>query len=128
MATCEPNITATGQRRRQSLGLLAGAVTIIMLVAAWTGRAPVGVRLLVFVPALVSALGLLQARRRTCVVRAMEGMVEQDAARPATAAPGAAQASRTMAWAIVRDALLLALLATALAAIPHLSGARTPPT
>lgn len=120
MITRVPNITEAGRRRRQVLGLGAGAITLLMLAAAWSGRPPMAVRALVFVPACISALGLLQARRQTCVVRAIEGRREQDGGGAVDAQPGAAHASRRVAAGIVRDVILVGLLATAAAVLPAL--------
>lgn len=121
MDTCLPNITPTGQHRRRVLGIGAALITLLMLAAAWAGRPPMAVRALVFVPACISALGFLQARRQTCVVRAMEGRREQDQGGAVAAEPAAARASQRVAAGIVRDVILVGLLATAAAVLPALT-------
>jgi hypothetical protein len=87
-----------------------------MLVAVVLRRDPLSMRLLVFVPAFVSALGVLQARRGTCVARAVEGRTERDGAPAIRADAIAMKASRGAATMIVRDAVLVGLAGAALAA------------
>ena len=113
---CPPNITSRGRRRRRALGVASGVVALLMLVAVVVRRDPISVRLLVFVPTFVSALGMLQAQRGTCVARAMEGRTERDGA-PAMAADAAAvKASRRVATVVVRDAAFIGLAGAAVAA------------
>lgn len=109
-----PNISEKGRRQRRMLGIVAGVLAVLMLLAVVWLNAPVAVRLLVFVPAFVSALGWLQSRRGTCVALAFSGGRAADCEIAASVAE-ASRASRGVAWTIVRDALLVGLLAAILA-------------
>lgn len=112
-----PNISDKGRRRRRNLGIVAGLIAVAMLVAAVRQDAPLPVRLLVFVPAFVSALGFLQARRGTCVALAFSGRREADCFIAASVAE-TDRASRAVGWTILRDALLVGLFAALLAVAP----------
>jgi hypothetical protein len=87
----------------------------MVLVAVVVRRDLLSRRLLVFVPAFDSALGMLQAQRGTCVARALEGRIEHDGAPAGAADPAAVAASRGAAAMIVRDAALVGLAGAALA-------------
>ena len=115
MPDYKPNISATGAARRRQMGWrflviwFAGVVLSIGLALPWWVRA------LLVVPAAVSAVYLVQARRMTCVLRAGEGTFEGDD-MSTTAAPAAdATASRQVAFGIWRDTLLLGALGGLLA-------------
>ena len=72
---CE-NLNELGVRRRRTLGLL-GAGGVLALAVGLSGvRAPATAYLLLALPAWAMALGLLQARERTCVRLAALGVRE----------------------------------------------------
>ncbi len=112
---CEANIAPEGIRRRTQVGVvglvlaLAGVAGAMAVGAAWYWRA------LVFIPAGLSAFGFIQARRRTCVARAAEGVIELGDFSRKAQPPEKLAASRRVAKTIQRDALLVAVGAAALA-------------
>ena len=59
------NIGPAGRRRRRILGAIIIAVGLAMVAAFIAARAVPGWVLVAFVPFLVGALGLIQARERT---------------------------------------------------------------
>jgi hypothetical protein len=59
------NIGPGGRRRRSILGAAALALGVALAAALVLGGAPLGARLLVFVPFALGALGLLQAQGQT---------------------------------------------------------------
>jgi hypothetical protein len=59
------NIGSSGRRRRYILGAVALAVGLGLAAGLVLGGAPVGLRLLVFLPFAFGALGVLQARGHT---------------------------------------------------------------
>ncbi len=59
------NITARGQARRMGLGLVMAAVTLATGAALYLLAAPRPWRLMVFLPTVASAHGVLQARAKT---------------------------------------------------------------
>lgn len=79
-------------------------------------------RLSVFAPAAIAAFGYLQASRNTCVKHAREGTREADDSMRAVQVGDDVElrASRRVAAAIQRDAMLFAAAAAALAALSSL--------
>lgn len=59
------NIGAGGRRRRYILGAAALGLGVALAAALVLGGAPLGARLLVFLPFAFGALGVLQARGHT---------------------------------------------------------------
>ena len=74
-------------------------------------------RALVFVPAGLAAISLLQVRRNTCVARAAEGTFEHEDFSRTPAPDEDVAASRRVATGIRRDSLLIAVACGVLAAI-----------
>ena len=116
-SACKPNISASGRRRRRLLGIagfgaaLATGVVLIAFHVEWYWRA-IGV----FVPALVGASGLLQARRSTCIARARDGTFENEDSTTTKMADIDVRASRKVGEAISRDVLVIGVIAAAIAA------------
>jgi hypothetical protein len=112
------NIGARERRLRNQIGV-AGAVLTLLTIGALieTHAAPL-MRLIVLVPAFMSAMGFLQARARTCVGFARKGIrvlgdSRQDAQKVADDAMAkkiAAQARRVYAQATVAVAVLTLLV------------------
>lgn len=114
-AVCRPNISALGRKMRTRAGYFAIAVAVVATVATFVLHSPPLVRFFATMVPLASGLAsLLQVRRHTCVLRAVEGTFEHDDARTKTKmAEDDVRASRKMAVTIVRDATLIAVAVAA---------------
>ena len=115
-AACAPNIATAGRRRREQFGRQWAALALVALAAGVAFRLPWLVRALLVVPAWLSAVGFLQARRSTCLLRVRQGTLERDDFTTEPASAEAVAASRKVAATIQRDALLIGLGAGAIAA------------
>ncbi|HEX4461768.1 MAG TPA: hypothetical protein VIA18_27500 [Polyangia bacterium] len=116
-AACRPNISPAGMRRRVRVGwasVVVGAIVFAGLVALHTKWY---VRLAMFLPASLAAIGFLQASRKTCVARAGEGTFEHDDFSKTPAPDDDVRRSRAMAATINRDSLLIGVAAAVLAAL-----------
>jgi hypothetical protein len=69
---------------------------------------------LLFLPGATAAVGLLQARRNTCIKRAAEGTFEHDDFSTTQAPDDEVAASRVVAAGIRRDTVLAGLVAAAI--------------
>lgn len=116
-ASCRPNISPAGVRRRVRFGLWNVAAGVVLVVALVALRAPWYAGLAAFVPGALAAVGLLQARRKTCVSRAAEGTFEHEDFSKTPAAEDEVRASRAVAATITRDAILVGLAAAALTTV-----------
>ena len=67
---CKANISPSGRRRRMRFGNQWLVVSVALLVVLVVMRVPWYGGLALFIPAALSAVGFLQARRNTCVMRA----------------------------------------------------------
>ncbi len=116
-AACRPNISGAGRRRRSRIGYIATVISLGLLAffiargTAWYLRA------LIFLPAGLAAISLLQVRRNTCVARAAEGTFEHEDFSRTPAPDDEVAASRRVAAGIRRDSLLIAFASALLAAI-----------
>lgn len=72
---CE-NLNELGVRRRRTLGFIGLAGALFLVIGLAGVNAPAAAYLLVALPAWAAALGLLQAKRRTCVRLAAMGVKE----------------------------------------------------
>jgi hypothetical protein len=109
------NLGPRERRKRFVLGiaaLVAGAGLAFMLVA-WD--APRWSRLLIFLPVWVAALGLFQARERTCIALAARGARNMDQGEEAIDDAEQAAELRRVARRIHRRALLTAIIVTMVA-------------
>jgi hypothetical protein len=113
---CPPNISPAGRSRRRRLGYQWAGISVAALGAGLALRAPWPVRALVLIPAMVSAIGFLQARRSSCILRAREGTLEHDDFSTERAPEAEVAASRKVAAGINRDAILIGVGAGAIAA------------
>ncbi|MEO8213709.1 MAG: hypothetical protein ABI560_10980 [Myxococcales bacterium] len=113
---CAPNISAAGRRMRRRFGLISMAVTVVGLVACLALRLPWYLRTLLAIPGALAAIGLLQARRGTCVARAAEDTFEHDDFSKTPVSADDARRSRRAAARVTRDTVLIALLCAAGAA------------
>lgn len=112
-ATCIPNIGPRERRRRVVMGVVM--IVLTALAAAWlvTGGAPRPWRLLVFVPAWIGALDVLQVRARTCVLLAARGVRNMDHGNEPLTDPRERDRVRAQARAVHLQSALLALAVTA---------------
>ncbi len=114
---CKANISPSGRRRRLRFGNQWLLVSVALLVVLVVLRVPWYGGLALFIPAALSAIGFLQARRNTCVMRAKEGTFEHDDFS-ATRAPDAdVAASRAVAARINRDVILIGVAGAAIGAV-----------
>ncbi len=115
-ASCTPNFSATGRRRRLRVAQVGAAVAVALLLVLVVLDAPWFARLLVFVPAALAAISYLQVRRNTCVAHAARGTIEHDDFSTTPAPKDELEISRRVARTIQRDGLLLGVVAGLIAA------------
>jgi hypothetical protein len=119
MATIARNIGAAGRRQR----LLYGSISLVVGIAAaallMTGAGGVsrGARLLLFLPFLGAALGLMQARDHTCVRLAAQGQRDLDRGSEAVADPWLMSQLKRQAREVVIEAVLAAAFLTGVALV-----------
>jgi hypothetical protein len=119
MATIARNIGAAGRRQR----LLYGSISLVVGIAAaallMTGAGGVsrGARLLLFLPFLGAALGLMQARDHTCVRLAAQGQRNLDRGSEAVADPWLMSQLKRQAREVVIEAVLAATFLTGVALV-----------
>jgi hypothetical protein len=116
-AVCKPNISAAGRKRRNMVGWVASALALGLFALAIALHWQWYLRATLFFPAALAATGFLQARRNTCVAHAAKGTFEHDDFRTTKAPDDEVAASRKVASAIKRDALLIGLASAAFAAL-----------
>lgn len=116
-AACRPNISGAGRRRRLRVGYIAAVVSLALLALFIARGSAWYLRALVFIPAGLAAVSLLQVRRNTCVARAAEGTFEHEDFSRTPAPDDDVAASRRVAAGIRRDSLLIGLACGILAAI-----------
>lgn len=114
MATIARNIGAAGRRQRFVYGaiLLAIAIVAAALLVAGVGGVSRGARLLLFLPFLGAALGMLQARDQTCVRLAARGQRDLDRGSEAVSDPWLLSQLRRQAREVFIEAVLAAALVT----------------
>ncbi len=121
-ATCRPNFSAAGRRRRTRIAVVLGIVTLATLAGVVVAGAAWAVRLVVGLPAAATLVTALQVTRHTCVAHAATGSIEGEDFSLAAADAAHAAASRRVARTIWRDALVGGALVAALAAATSLLG------
>ena len=114
-ASCRPNISPAGRRRRRRVGYVAAVASLLLLVALIAVHASWYWRLLVFLPSSLTAVAFLQVRRQTCIARAAEGTFEHDDFSKTKAPDDEVAASRRVAGGIRRDSTLIGLACALLA-------------
>jgi hypothetical protein len=117
---CKANISAAGRRRRTRFGNQWLVVSVALLIVLVVLRVPWYAGLLMFIPASLSAVGFLQARRNTCVMRAKEGTFEHEDFSTTKAPDDEVAASRTMAATINRDTVLVGIAGAAIGVVAAL--------
>jgi hypothetical protein len=116
-AACKANISPSGRRRRMRFGNQWLVVSVALLVVLVVMRVPWYGGLALFIPVALSAVGFLQARRNTCVLRAKEGTFEHDDFSTTRAPDEEVAASRAVAATINRDVILIGLAGAAIGVV-----------
>lgn len=106
------NIGPRERRKRRLMGYVSLAVTVGVAFVLLTLGAPRWSRAVIFIPAWLAALGLLQARERTCIALASRGLRNLDAGEEEIDDPGLAASLRESARRVHRRALMTALAVT----------------
>jgi hypothetical protein len=114
IVSCKANISPAGRLRRVRVGTVGLVLFVVLLVILVAARAAWYWRLVLFLPGAVAAVGLLQARRNTCIKRADEGTFEHDDFSTTKAPDDEVAASRVVAAGIRRETLLAGLVAAAI--------------
>jgi hypothetical protein len=112
---CTPNISGSGRRRRRNVGYAAAGLAAILAAAFVVAHVEWYVRIVVFVPAAMAAVGFLQASRNTCLAHASKGTIEQEDFSTTKASEEEVAASRLVAAGIRRDSLLIGAAAAMVA-------------
>lgn len=118
---CVANIGPRGIRLRRITGAIGIGLGLVFAVAVVWTDSPRAWRVLAFAPFFSGALGLLQARAKTCVAFAARGIHDDDAeAAPPGLDDAAIEAAlaRTARRIRVQSLVVAALLTLALYAIP----------
>jgi hypothetical protein len=115
MSTEVCNIGPRERRKRRVLGYVSLAVAVAVCFLLVVLAAPRWWRAVVFFPAWMAGLGLLQAREQTCIALAARGLRNLDAGEEEVSDPGAVAAMRETARRINRRALVTALAITLVA-------------
>jgi hypothetical protein len=114
---CKANISPLGRRKRLRFGNQWLVVSVALLIVLVVMRVPWYGGLALFIPAALSAVGFLQARRNTCVMRAKEGTFEHDDFSTTKASDDEVAASRGVAAKINRDVVLIGIAGAAIGVI-----------
>lgn len=112
------NIGRAEIRVRRAMGLLAGAITLGLLLWIATAGGPAWLRLITFLPAAAAAQGLLQAQMGFCMgygLRGVFNMGDRAGQTKQVADAAALAADRRKALSIVLYSALIAAAVTALA-------------
>jgi len=111
---CKSNISSAGRRRRIRFGNHCLVASVVLLVALVVLRVRWTWGLTMFLPVALSAVGFLQAKRDTCVMRAKEGTFEHEDFSATKAPDDEVAASRLVAATINRDSVLIGLCGAAI--------------
>jgi hypothetical protein len=109
------NIGPRERRKRRVMGIVALAAGAGLALALVATDAPRVLRLLIFFPVWIAALGLFQARDRTCIALAARGTCNMDDGEKAIEDEALAAKLRALARGIHRRALITATIITAVA-------------
>jgi hypothetical protein len=115
-ASCRPNFSGAGRRRRRNAAIAMSVVAVLMLVAFVALDVSWPVRLLLGVPVGGALISELQVRRNTCVAHAATGVIENEDFSTTKVEEEFAAASRKVAATIWRDGVIGAVAAAILSA------------
>jgi hypothetical protein len=110
---CIPNIGPAQRRLRLRFGIAMSAVAMLTTAFLVISGAPRPWRLMVFLPGLFAAIGLLQARARTCVALARQGRRNLDSGDEEITDPRELETVRQQARRVNLQAGLAAAAVTA---------------
>jgi hypothetical protein len=115
-ATCRPNFSAAGRRRRRTASMISAVIAVGLLAVLIGLDVSWPFRLLVGLPAGGAFISGLQVTRNTCVAHAATGSFENEDMSLTKADAAFAEASKKVARTIWRDGALGALAVALLAA------------
>lgn len=109
------NIGPREQRKRRMMGIAAliAAALLVFVLVAWDE--PRLLRLFVFFPIWIAALGLFQAREKTCIALAARGVCNMDEGEESITDERVAAELRDRAKRINRQSLMTAIIVTLVA-------------
>lgn len=106
------NIGPRERRKRRLMGYVSLAVTVGVAFILLTLGAPRWSRAIIFLPAWLAGLGLLQARERTCIALAARGLINMDEGEVKIDDPRLAASLSATARRVHRRALMTAIAVT----------------
>ena len=109
------NIGPRESRKRRVMGIVALVATAGLAFTLVALHAPRALRLTVFFPAWMAALGFFQAREKTCIALAARGMCNLDDGEQTLDDENAATELRAQARRINRRAIITAAVVTLVA-------------
>ena len=109
------NVGPGESRKRRLMGIAALAAGALLAFALVAMGVPFWMRAVVFFPIWLAALGLLQARERTCVALAARGVCNMDEGEAPIEDETRARELREKARRINRRAMIIAALVTLVA-------------
>ena len=115
-ASCRPNFSGAGRRRRRNAAIAAAVIAALTLGAFIALDVSWPMRLLLGLPVGGAVISELQVRRNTCVAHAATGVFENDDMSTTKVDEDFAAASRKVAATIWRDGILAAVGAALLGA------------
>jgi hypothetical protein len=111
------NIGRRGQRQRLIVGVVSLAVAVAILALLYQAGAARWWRLAAFPLLLLAAIGVFQARARTCVAHAAKGTCELDDGSRVAADPDTARRMRRRARGVMLYSFVAAVVVTGLALV-----------
>lgn len=116
-SACIANIGPRERRRRVVSGLLMILLTLAAAGWLWAADAPRLLRIVVFIPAWMAALGFFQARAKTCVMLAARGARNMDGGNETIADPRELTQVRAQARRVYLQSVLVAAAVTILVVV-----------
>jgi hypothetical protein len=114
---CIPNIGPEERKKRITIGSTTMAIGAALAVYLVASGAPRPWRLLVLLPLWVGAIGLFQAKEKTCVALTARGMRNMDAGDEVVTNASELEQMRAQARKVHIESFLTALLLTLLVAL-----------
>ena len=113
------NIGPSEIHRRYQVAIMGGVLYVLLATALIISQQPTSLRLSVFIPAMLAAVGFIQARNRFCFAYGLMGVFNFDKAGDVKKLqdPAALKADRINAIKILTKSFFLAAVLTALVVI-----------